>query len=86
MDPTANSLKILQWNSHSITPKIGAFHKIIDVYRPQIICASETWLAENMACNLKSFNVFRKDRNDKHGGVLIGICRSYDSQHIDENI
>jgi hypothetical protein len=86
MDPTANSLKILQWNSHSITPKIGAFHKLIDMYCPQIICLSETWLAENMACNLKSFNIFRKDRNDKHGGVLIGICKSLKSHHIAVNL
>lgn len=57
--------------------KLIDFQSIVHTKKASIICLSETWLNEEVLDSeiLPSslFNIFRKDRNGKGGGVLIAV-------------
>lgn len=82
----AQALRILQWNSHSIRNKVDSFHKMLEMYCPHVICICETWLTENVSCKIKTFNIYREDRLDGYGGVLLGVQKSLESIPIKLNM
>jgi exonuclease III len=64
-------IKIVQWNCRSLRSKFPEFQQ-----RSQnidIIILSETWLDEAENVYLTGFDVVRKDRNERSGGVAIFI-------------
>jgi exonuclease III len=64
-------IKIVQWNCRSLRskfPELQQRSQNID-----IIILSETWLDEAENVYLTGFDVVRKDRNERAGGVAIFI-------------
>lgn len=67
-----SSLKIFQWNCHSLRNKLPILRDIIDEY--DILTLQETWLDEFSYTKIPNYSVIRKDRkNSTHGGVAILI-------------
>ena len=72
------SLSFIYSNVRSVCNKIDEFSSTVNVINPDIFCLSETWLSSdhsNGFLNLSNYNIFRKDRGSKGGGVLIGTHR-----------
>ena len=73
--PNQHNLKTLTINFQSIKNKTADLF-LINNEEPDIIAGSETWLNPDIY-NTEIFNntyeVFRKDRSDSHGGVLLAI-------------
>ena len=70
--PVAPSL--LLFNARSIWPKFDEFCLTILKFKLEIVLMTETWLTDRVDDNflcLPQYNLFRKDRFDKHGG---GVC------------
>ncbi len=58
-------------NARSIFNKVDELKAHIEIYKPDIIFVTETWLSENIpneAIHIDDFNVFRKDRIVMRGG------------------
>ena len=74
-----NQHKTLVINFQSIKNKTADLEVLLNKEDPDIISGSETWLNPNIY-NSEIFNsnyeIFRKDRSDKHGGVLLAIKSS----------
>ena len=74
------NLFLFYTNCRSIVNKTLSFSYLISVYSPVIIALTETWLDEHLptsAIELSGYNVFRKDRRGKGGGVLLGVKNCY---------
>ena len=49
---------------------------LLDHHNPDVICICETWLNPNILNNevlSQSYKLFREDRADGYGGILIGV-------------
>jgi len=77
-------LKLLNLNCQSISSKKVEFQHIIDTTKPDIVCATETWLTPNHRDGEigdpeefpTNFNIFRKDRSHRRGGgVLLAVIK-----------
>ena len=74
----ANNLTVIVINTQSIMAKKESLWQIIDNHRPDVILASETWLkndihdSEIIPADF-GFELFRKERRDGYGGVLIAV-------------
>ncbi len=58
-------------NARSIFNKVDELKAHIEIYKPDIIFVTETWLSENIpneTIHIDDFNVFRKDRIVMRGG------------------
>jgi len=69
-----------------VISKKASFWETIDFYDPPIICGCETWLNSNILNNEilpPSYKVYRNDRADGYGGVLIGVKTNILSDQID---
>ena len=64
-------------NYQSLAGKKGAWRNLLEITKPDIIIATETWLNSSISdAELKydDFIIYRKDRaNSTHGGVLIAV-------------
>ena len=72
------SLKLIFLNSQSIVAKRASLAVLLDDYNPDVIAVSETWLSSDISSSEffpDGYYVFRKDRADGYGGVLLA-CRS----------
>jgi ribonuclease HI len=79
MDNNKNNnfaINILQWNAQSLRPKINSLGALMMQEKIHIAIVSETWLDSETCMTLNSFNIFRKDRFDGYGGVVIMTHRS----------
>ena len=85
--PLKRNVKILIMNFQSIVNKKEDFANLINATDPDVIIGSETWLNKDIMngeiFQNETYEVSRKDRNDGHGGVLIAIKRSLNSQSIE---
>ena len=72
-----NIINIVQWNCHSLTDKIAAFIRVIMMYKVEIALLSETWLTSNLNVIIPGFDIIRKDRDSRGGGVAILISNKY---------
>jgi hypothetical protein len=74
--PNQHKLKTLTINFQSIKNKSADLELLINKEEPDIIAGSETWLNPdiyNTEIFDNNYEVFRKDRPDSHGGVLLAI-------------
>ena len=61
---------------------------MLENHSPDIITGCETWLTSSILCNEvipRNYKLYRKDRKDGYGGVLIGIKFNLLSKLIDLN-
>ncbi|XP_072043470.1 uncharacterized protein [Amphiura filiformis] len=82
----ASNLRTLNINFQSIFKKKEVFWELLDATKPDIVFGSETWLKpdkHNGEIFPPDYNVFRKDRNDGWGGVLLAIHTSLVSHQLD---
>ncbi|XP_072033764.1 uncharacterized protein [Amphiura filiformis] len=79
-------IKILNLNFQSLKNKQAEFQVLLETEKPDVIIGSETWLNSSVnSCELfpSEYTVFRKDREDGYGGVLIAV-RNLPAIHLDE--
>jgi hypothetical protein len=70
------SLRAIVISFQSIKNKVHETQVLIDNADPDIILGTETWLNGNILSAevlLTNFQVFRNDRSDSYGGVLIAV-------------
>ena len=75
-NPTNQLLKSFVINFQSIMAKKAEFHNLINDHHPDIIFGNETWLSPNVNTAEflpKEYNIFRQDRSDGYGGVLLAF-------------
>ena len=80
-----NNHKTLIINFQSIKNKTADLEVILYKENPDIISGSETWLNPNIHSSEifnSNYEIFRKDRSDKHGGVLLAIKSSLIAEEI----
>ena len=80
-----NTLKTLISNFQSIKNKIPDLELLIKTEEPDIIAGSETWLNPNIYNSEifnNNYNIFRKDRPDNYGGVLLAIKSNIIAEEI----
>lgn len=58
--------------------KLDSLQRIIEEVKPTIICLVETHL-ENEPIELEGYELYRNDRNNEGGGVLIGVSRQLEN-------
>lgn len=64
-------LNIIQWNAHSLRPKLSDFKLLLNTEKVHIAIISESWLQTGSDLNISQYHVYRKDRIDAYGGVAI---------------
>ena len=75
-------LKLISLNSKS---KRAFFALPLDEHDPDIVAVSEMWLSPNVYNNEffpNGYHVFRKDRGDGYGGVLLACWDSINCQEL----
>ena len=83
--PSWNKFTVLNINFQSIKNKKAELLNIIDSYNPTIILGTETWLNNSIHSSEifpPSYNIYRKDRKDGFGGVLIAISADIISENL----
>src|SRR5215469_6741495 len=66
-------LNICQWNVRGFKLNRLFIEQLVNKHNINIIAIQETHLDDDDDIYLKHFQIFRKDRNSRGGGVLIGI-------------
>ena len=82
----ASNLRTLTINFQKIFGKKEELWCLIDAVKPDIIYGCETWLNPNVGNSEifpPEFNVYRKDRKDGYGGVLLAVHTSLISNQLD---
>jgi exonuclease III len=75
-------------NMSIINAKKHSFCNFLDSSNPDIICGNETWFKPSI-CNSEilpdesDYEIFRKDRKDGFGGVMLVIKSTINSNSID---
>ena len=69
--------------------KKAALDEFIFTYKPHIIVGTETWLSPNVNNNEVispewNYNIYRKDRPDGYGGVMIAVSKQINSHEMTE--
>jgi len=83
-----NPIKLLSLNIQSIMAKKASFDNLLQEHDPDIIAISETWLKPEILSSeflSPDYNVFRRDRPDGHGGVLIACRNSLNCHRLSTN-
>ena len=78
--------KTLTINFQSIISKREEFWCLIDAVKPDVIMGCETWLKPSISVGEAfppGYNVYRKDRIDGYGGVLLAVSASLNSHQVD---
>ena len=81
-------LRTLTINFQSIFSKREEFWSLIDATKPDVILGCETWLKPGMGYGEifpPGYKLYRKDRKDGYGGVLVAISASLNSHEISVN-
>jgi len=76
-------LTLLLLNAQSITAKKASFGNLLNEHNPDIIAISETWLNPDISSSEflpLEYNIFRKDRSDDYGGILLACHNSLNCQ------
>jgi len=72
-------------NIQSIVSKRASFALLLEDHNPDIVIVSETWLSPDVYNNEffpNGFHVFRKERADGYGGVLLACRDSITCQEL----
>ena len=82
-----SSLKLMLINIQSIISKKEVFWELLGNYSPDIIAGCEIWLTslilDNEIIPDNNYKLYRKDRKDGYGGVLLGIKSNLFSTPVD---
>ena len=84
--PSLQNLRYLEINFQSIYSKRAEFWSLVDAVKPDVIFGCETWLKPNISKGEifpPDYDLYRRDRKDGWGGVLLGIHSSLNSHQID---
>jgi len=79
-------LSLLLINLQSIGNKKESFWEMLDNYSPDIVIGCETWLNSSILDNEimpQNYKLYRRDRDDGYGGVLIGVSTNLPSEPVD---
>ena len=80
-------------NCQSVSPKRGEFQNLVDSTQPDIVVATETWLAEGKHQDGEigevnrfsvDYKIYRKDRQDGYGGVFVAVRNDIISERADD--
>lgn len=71
-----SSIKILQWNSQSLKPKLDSFESLLLQEKIHLALISESWLNPDSNISIRNYQIFRRDRDDSYGGVAIVAHKS----------
>ena len=70
-----SEITVYYFNARSLKNKLLCLHNFLESERPDLVLITETWLNESITDSLilpsNCYNIFRKDRQDGYGGVLI---------------
>lgn len=80
------TLKILNINFQSLKGKVPELQELLEAEKPDILIGTETWLNSDVkSCEIfpANYAIFRKDRPDGCGGVLIAV-KNLPSQHLED--
>jgi hypothetical protein len=72
----ANNMRVLNINFQSVKSKVHELSLLLDSAKPDIIIGCETWLKpeiHNSEIMPPNYTIYRNDRKDGYGGVLIGV-------------
>lgn len=79
-------MKILQWNSQSISNKKHDLIYLLNKYSPFLVALSETWLSPRATFKFSGYKSIREDRSDGYGGVAIMIKKGYPYSLVDLHV
>ena len=75
-NPPNVSIKICHLNIQSIVPKIDELKHFLATNSVSVCSVNETWLTKSKNLTIPNYNIVRKDRDSKGGGVLLLIHKS----------
>ena len=67
------ALTSLFWNARSLLRKTQEFQEYLRDVLPSIVGVCETWLPSHIALTLPGYNIYRRDRQGRGGGVLLAL-------------
>ena len=70
---------ILQWNINCLRTKFPRLEELLSTENVGIIALQETKNSPNREIKIRGFNVYKKDRNVRGGGVLLAVHRNIPS-------
>ncbi len=79
------NLRLLKINFQSIHSKREEFWSLAEAVKPDVIFGCETWLKPTISQGEvfpKGYDLYRCDRKDRYGGVLLGIHSSLNNHQI----
>ena len=81
------SIKVVNINFQSIMNKKVTLYEFIFTYKPHIIVGTGTWLSLDISNNEVisaewNYKIYRKDRPDGYGGVMIAISKQINLHEI----
>ena len=82
----AAKLRILSMNANSVAGKLNLIKCYSETYIPDILCICETKIGANFADNElfgDEFTLWRKDRAQVSGGVLIAMRNNINAKVVD---
>ena len=77
-----HGLKFYYTNSTSLMNKLNELKALVDVFKPDIVAITETWFDDKTAGNIAGYNVFRRDRGSRGGGVAIYVSDQLESSDV----
>lgn len=80
---TVDTITVLQWNCRSIFSKLDIFKFLVNQLNCDVFALCETWLTPDMNLLFPDFNIIRRDRSSRHGGVLLGIKKQHSFYRVD---
>ena len=83
---TFQNLRLLEVNFQSLYSKREEFCSLTEAVKPDVIYGCETWLKANMSVGEvfpPGYDVYRHDRDDGYGGVILGIHNSLNNHQIE---
>ena len=63
----------IQWNIRGYYANLPYLQRILDEYSPIVVKLQETWLNIKNDVRIRGYNIIRKDREPKGGGVALLI-------------
>ena len=78
---------LLVSNTRSLASKISELQCVPTQNSADIVCITETWLTDNIindAVSLSGYNLFRKDRRSRGGGIAVYISSSTRAKQLDD--
>ena len=70
------TLKIFQWNCHSLYQRLSHFKLKLYSLKPHIACLCETWIKENYLPKFINYSSFFSNRSCQIGGGLAMLVRN----------